>query len=83
MNSDAKYALSKKNQYSDKLLCMRNRRGHPSFDSFVRILILLDGAYFASLFTHALPTAAHFLVTSLWYSGLSFGARTKTRASSV
>ena len=57
--------------------------GCPLFDSFVRILIFLDGAYFVPPFAHAPPTAAHFLVASLSYSELSFGVKIKTRASSV
>ena len=62
---------------------MRNKSGRPSFDSFVRILILSDGAYFVPPFSHALLTAALFPVASLSYSELSFGVKTKTRASSV
>ena len=61
---------------------MRNKSGRPSFDSFVRILIF-PGAYFALPFAHAPPTAALFPVVSPSYSELSFGVKTKTRASSV
>ena len=66
-----------------KLLCIRNKSDCPSFDSFVRILIFSDGAYFAPPFAHAPPTAAHFPVASPSYSELSIGIKTKTRASSV
>ena len=66
---------------------MRNTSGRPLVDSlvdsFVQILIFLDGAYFAPPFAHAPPTAAHFPVTRPSYSELSFGVRTKTRASYV
>ena len=62
---------------------MKNKSGCPSFDSFVRILIFSDGAYFALPFAHAPPTTALFLVASPPYSELSFGVKTKTRASSV
>ena len=62
---------------------MRNKGGRPSFDSFVRILIFSDGAHFALPFAHAPPTAALFPVASPSYSELSFGVKTKTRASSV
>ena len=62
---------------------MRNKSGRLSFDSFVRILIFSDGAYFALPFAYAPPTAALFPVASLLYSELSFGVKTKTRASSV
>ena len=62
---------------------MRNKSGCPSFDSFVRILIFSDSAYFAPAFSHAPPTAALFPVASSSYSELSFGVKTKTRASSV
>ena len=62
---------------------MRNKSCRLSFDSFVRILIFLDGAYFVLPFAHAPPTAAHFPVASPLYSELSFGVQTKTRASSV
>ena len=62
---------------------MRNKSGRPWFDSFVPILILSDGAYFAPPFSHALPTTALFLVASPSYSELFFGVTTKTRASSV
>ena len=61
----------------------KNRRPSPKFDSFVRILILSDGAYFALPFAHAPPTAALFPVASPSYSELSFGVKTKTRTSSV
>ena len=49
----------------------RNKSGCPSFDSFVRILIFSDGAYYAPPFAHAPPTAAHFPVASPSYSELS------------
>ena len=62
---------------------MRNKSGRLSFDSFVRILIFSDGTYFALPFAHAPPTAALFPVASSSYSELSFGVKTKTRASSV
>ena len=62
---------------------MSNKSGRPSFDSFVRILIFSDGAYFEPPFSHAPPTAALFPVASPSYSELSFGVKTKTRASSV
>ena len=62
---------------------MRNKSRRPSFDSFVRTLIFSDGAYFALPFAHAPPTAALFPVASPSYSELSFGVKTKTRASSV
>ena len=62
---------------------MRNKSGHPWFDSFVRILIFSDGVYFALLFAHTSLTAALFPVASPSYSELSFGVKTKTRASSV
>ena len=62
---------------------MRNKSGRPSFDSFVRILIFSDSAYFVLSFAHTPPTAALFPVASPSYSELSFGVKTKTRASSV
>ena len=62
---------------------MRNKSGRPSFESFVRILIFSDGAYFTPPFTHAPPIAALFSVASSSYSELSFGVKTKTRTSSA
>ena len=63
---------------------MRNKSGRPSFNLLVRILIFFsDGAYFAPPFSHAPPTAAHFPVAISSYSELSFGVKTKTRASTV
>ena len=64
---------------------MRNTSGCLilSVDLYVQLSIFSDGVYFAPLFTHAPPTAAHFPVVSPSYSELSFGVRTKTRASSV
>ena len=62
---------------------MRSKSDRPSFDSFVRILIFSDGAYFVPLFSHASPTAALFPVASQSYSELSFGVKIKTRASSI
>ena len=62
---------------------MRNKSGRLLFDLFVRILIFSDGVYFAPPFSHAPPTAAHFPVAIPSYSELSFGVKTKTRASSV
>ena len=64
-------------------LCIRNKSGRQSFDSFVRIFTFSDGAYFAPPFAYAPPTAAHFSVASPSYSELSFDVKTKTRASSV
>ena len=66
-----------------KLLCIRNKSGRLSFDSFVQILIFSDGAYFAPPFAHAPPTAALFPVVSPSYSVLSYGVKMNTRASSV
>ena len=62
---------------------MRNKTGRPSFDSFVRILLFSDGAYFAPPFSHAPPTAAQVPVASPSYSELSYGVKRKTRPSSV
>ena len=53
------------------------------FDLFVQILSLFEQSYFASQFTHAPLTAAHFPIASLSYCGLSFGVKTNTRVSSV
>ena len=62
---------------------MRNKSGHPSFDSFVPILFFSDGAYFAPQFSHAPSTTALLPVASPSHSELFFGIKTKTRASSV